>query len=156
MNAIIWSNFMQQRNDPNRIIPYVIFLKAFLQTSGEKLRFSLHREKSLCPFYHGNESVDTVETSKLNSSLRVKLKSAPQCLQIKEPSKSKIESKQQNIEGRVSTLLQCLRCIPTIFASYGSCFYILPGLLNQTQLFSRCCVFLNLTLHPSHPKTTKP
>ena len=113
MNAIIWSNFMQQRNDPNRIIPYVIFLKAFLQTSREKLRFSLHREKSLCPFYHGNESVDTVETSKLNSSLRVKLKSAPQCLQIKEPSKSKIESKQQNIEGRVSTLLQCLRCIPT-------------------------------------------
>ena len=78
-----------------------------------KIRFSLHREKSLWPFYHGNESVDTVETSKQNSSLRVKLKSAPQCLQIKEPSKSKIESKQQNIEGRVSTLLQCLRCIPT-------------------------------------------
>ena len=53
---------MQQRNDPNRIIPYAIFLNAFLQTSREKLRFSLHREKSLCPFYYGNESVDTVET----------------------------------------------------------------------------------------------
>ena len=145
---------MQQRNDPNRIIPYVIFLKAFLQTSREKLRFSLHREESLCPFYHGNESVDTVETSKLNSSLREKLKSAPQCLQIKEPSKSKIESKQQNIEGRVSTLLQCLWCIPRFWKFRFMFLHIAWASKTDTTFFTLLCIF-EFNSPPFSPETNK-